>query len=197
MQVLLHICCAVCATLCVERLRQEGHQFSGYFYNPNIQPPAEYLKRLGQAEQLAREQNFSLILGDYDVDSWFTRMRGLEDEPEGGRRCAGCFRLRLKETAKTAKEKGFNAFTTTLTLSPHKNTQVINEIGQDIDKALFLARDFKKQDGFKRAQELSKKYNLYHQNYCGCLYSLNQRQKDGRIYQKTCSIRDKSQTSPD
>lgn len=191
MRVLLHICCAVCATSCVERLRQEGNQVYGYFYNPNIQPPGEYLKRLQESEELARRENFPLIVGNYDVNSWSDRVKGLEEEPEGGRRCAECFAFRLEATAELRKEKGFDVFTTTLTLSPHKNAQLINEIGSRIGESLFLVRDFKKQDGFKRAQELAKQYSLYHQDYCGCIYSLNERRKNGRLHKKTCSSRPK------
>ena len=191
MKILLHICCAVCASSVLERLRQEGHEVIGYFYNPNIHPRGEYLKRLQETEELARRENFPLIIGDYDVNGWFVRTKGLEKEPEGGRRCARCFRLRLEATVKVAKEKGFAAFTTTLTVSPHKNAQAINEIGRKIDQVLFLKRDFKKQDGFKRAQELSRELNLYHQDYCGCIFSLDERKKYGRLHKKTCSSRDK------
>ncbi|MBU3934279.1 MAG: epoxyqueuosine reductase QueH [Candidatus Omnitrophica bacterium] len=171
MRVLLHICCAVCAGSCLETLRREGHEVGGYFYNPNIQPQEEYLKRLQEAEKLARQENFSLIIGEDEPDKWFSRIKGLEEEPEGGRRCARCFSLRLEKTAKVAQEKGFAAFTTTLTVSPHKNARVINEIGRDVGGGLFLGRDFKKKDGFKRAQQLARRYNLYHQDYCGCIYS--------------------------
>lgn len=177
MKILLHVCCAVCVAYCSEKLRQEGHEVTGFFYNPNIQPPGEYLKRLEEAEQLARGQNFPLIVGDYNLDAWSRRIKGWEKEPEGGKRCLQCFGLRLEATAKVAKEKGFSAFTTTLTVSPHKNAELINEIGSDIANGLFLARDFKKQDGFKKTQELARKYNLYHQDYCGCTYSLKEKQQ--------------------
>ena len=129
MKILLHICCAVCATAALEKLRQEGHEVSGFFYNPNIHPPAEYLKRLEQAEELARCEKFPLIFGDYDVNSWYTQIKGKEKEPEGGSRCSECFNLRLEQTKRMAEEKGFSVFTTTLTISPHKNSKIINEIG--------------------------------------------------------------------
>lgn len=177
MKVLLHICCAVCATYCLQRLRQEGYEVSGYFYNPNIQPEEEYLRRLRETRKLARAENFPLIVGDYNLDDWFAQIKGWEKEPEGGRRCLRCFSLRLKKAAEVAKKKSFSAFTTTLTISPHKNAQAINETGGNIGKGLFLPRDFKKQDGFKRTQELSKQYNFYHQDYCGCIYSLNENKK--------------------
>ncbi|MCQ9208751.1 MAG: epoxyqueuosine reductase QueH [Omnitrophica bacterium] len=177
MKILLHICCAVCATSCLEKLRQENHEVSGYFYNPNIQPSEEYLKRLGDTKEFARQENFPLIVGDYEVDQWLKQIKGLEIEPEGGRRCLRCFQLRLRKTAKLARQNSFDSFTTTLTVSPHKNAKMINEIGHDLGDNLFLERDFKKQDGFKKAQELAKRYNLYHQDYCGCTYGLNQKQK--------------------
>lgn len=172
MKVLLHICCAVCASFSIEKLRQEGCDLNGYFYNPNIQPEEEYLKRLKETEKLAERQKLPLIVGDYEVDKWRLWIKDLEDEPEGGRRCGRCFALRLEETLKKAKEKAFDAFTTTLTISPHKNSQAINEIGQKAGGNLFLARDFKKQDGFKRTQELARQHNIYRQHYCGCIYSL-------------------------
>jgi predicted adenine nucleotide alpha hydrolase (AANH) superfamily ATPase len=172
MKILLHICCAVCAGACVQRLRQEGYQISGYFYNPNIQPPGEYLMRLQEVEELAKRENFSLLIGDYDVDSWFSCIRGWEEEPEGGRRCIECFTLRLAATAKVAINADFSAFATTLTISPHKDAKVINTIGRNIDSRLYLVRDFKKHNGFKKAQQLSRQYSIYRQNYCGCLYSL-------------------------
>jgi len=177
MKILLHVCCAVCAAYCSERLRQEGHEVTGFFYNPNIQPPGEYLKRLQATEELARGQNFPFIAGDYNLDAWSRRIKGWEQEPEGGRRCAECFGLRLETTAKLAKEKCFEAFTTTLTVSPHKDARAINKIGSDIANELFLERDFKKQDGFKKTQELAGKHNLYRQHYCGCIYSLREKQK--------------------
>jgi predicted adenine nucleotide alpha hydrolase (AANH) superfamily ATPase len=190
MKVLLHICCAVCATCCVERLRQEGHEVSGYFYNPNIQPQEEYLRRLKETKKLASRESFPLIVGDYDLDDWFAKIKGLEIEPEGGKRCLRCFSLRLKRAREVAKKKSFSAFTTTLTVSPHKDAQAINEIGRNIDNGLFLPRDFKKQNGFKRAQELSRQYNFYHQNYCGCIYSLEARRYEW-LHKKTCSSRHK------
>ncbi|MFH1046495.1 MAG: epoxyqueuosine reductase QueH [Candidatus Omnitrophota bacterium] len=177
MKVLLHICCAVCAAATVEKLRQEGHEVIGFFYNPNIQPPGEYLKRQQEAEELARKESFTLIAGEYDLHGWSQRIEGWEQEPEGGERCVRCFAFRLEKAAQIAKEQGCGAFTTTLTVSPHKNSKVINAIGKNIDNDLFLVRDFKKQEGFKRAQELAQAYKLYRQNYCGCVYSFDSRKK--------------------
>ncbi len=175
MKVLLHICCAVCATSVVERLRRQGHAVMGYFYNPNIQPPEEYLTRQRQIETLTGQMDFPLLIGGYDADRWFAQAQGLDDQPEGGERCSICFRMRLEQTAQVAQERNFSAFTTTLSVSPHKDAEVINRIGREVGNGLFLEQDFKKQDGFKRSQELSRKYGLYHQHYCGCIYSLKKR----------------------
>jgi len=184
MKVLLHICCAVCAASCVERLRAEGHQVSGFFYNPNVQPPEEYLNRLAAAESLAGYEKFPLLVGEYDPDEWFSQVQDLKDQPEGGERCSKCFSIRLSETARLAREKGFDAFTTTLTISSHKDSEVINDIGRGIAGDLFLRWDFKKNNGSKRANELAQKYDLYRQNYCGCVYSLEERKGNARLQQK-------------
>lgn len=172
MKVLLHICCGVCASSCVETLRKSGHAVSGYFYNPNIYPRNEYVKRLQAAKEISHQQGFALLTGDYSPQIWHERIKGLENEPEGGKRCSQCFSLRLEQTKTKAQENNFGAFTTTLTVSPHKNSKRINDIGSGIGSDLFLVTDFKKQDGAKRAQELAKKNNLYRQHYCGCSYSM-------------------------
>ena len=171
MKVLLHICCAVCATASIECLREEGNSVSGYFYNPNIHPQSEYLDRLKETKYLAREIGLSLIVGEYRVEDWFDPIKGLGNEPEGGGRCTVCFRLRLSQTCQLARQKDFDGFTTTLTISSHKNSKTINNIGREIGGPFFLERDFKKKEGFKRAMTLSKKYGLYQQNYCGCVFS--------------------------
>ena len=147
----------------------------GFFYNPNIQPKAEYLKREGVAKQVARLLKFELILGTYDKDNWLSKTRGLENEPEGARRCKICFKMRIEEARKKASQRNISQFTSTLTISSHKNTAVINEIGKTLDPSGFLACDFKKKDGFRLAIEFAKRYNLYRQNYCGCIYSKNVR----------------------
>ncbi|MFC1699473.1 epoxyqueuosine reductase QueH [Candidatus Omnitrophota bacterium] len=170
-KVLLHICCAVCATACVERLKKDGFAVVGYFYNPNIYPEPEYRQRLAETKRLAEALNFPLIVGKYLPDYWLRQIQGWEHQPEGGRRCIECFRLRLVQLKKTAQTKRIAYFTTTLTISPHKDEVMINEIGANIDREQFLVRDFKKKNGFKRAQKLGEKYDLYHQNYCGCQYS--------------------------
>ena len=172
MKIVLHICCGVCAAGVVERLTQEGHQVLGFFYNPNIHPLEEYSKRLEVAHTVARELNFSLIEAPYTPEEWLKETESLADEPEGGRRCEVCFRIRLARTHAYMIENGWDAFTTTLTISPHKSADVINRVGIEIGGDRFLARDFKKKEGFKRTMELAKKWALYHQNYCGCIYSM-------------------------
>jgi len=171
-KLLLHICCAVCAGGAIEQLKNEGWQVTGFFYNPNIHPEEEYLKRLNDTKTLLAKWNVPLIEGEYDKEKWFDKIKGFEEEKEGGKRCELCFRMRLEETFEQAKKQNFQCFTTTLTISPHKNSKIINNLGQSVAGDFFVAKDFKKKDGFKRAIQLSKEYNLYHQNYCGCIYSL-------------------------
>ena len=175
MKVVLHICCGVCAASVAERLTLEGHEVLGFFYNPNIHPVDEYKRRLEVAYKVAKELNFPLAAGPYTPEEWFEATKSLKNEPEGGRRCAVCFQLRLKKTYLYLKDYGWDAFTTTLTVSPRKSADLINEVGQEIGGDKFLVRDFKKMEGFKRATELAKKWGLYRQHYCGCIYSLRGR----------------------
>lgn len=171
MNIVLHICCGVCAAGVVERLTSEGHQVLGFFYNPNIHPIWEYEKRLEATQRVAEELGFPLEAGRYVPELWFEETNSLENEPEGGRRCEVCFRLRLKETYLYLEKHSFESFTTTLTVSPHKSADVINRVGREIGGDRFLVRDFKKQAGFQRAIELARKWALYRQDYCGCIYS--------------------------
>ncbi|MFV2040682.1 MAG: epoxyqueuosine reductase QueH [Candidatus Hydrothermarchaeales archaeon] len=178
MRLLLHICCAPCSTETITRLLSE-HEVTGFFYNPNIHPREEYDLRRLELEKYADEQDLPLIVSDYDVERWTGLTRGLEAEPEGGRRCTVCFQMRLEKTAQTAAELGFDAFTTTLSISPHKNSAVINAVGAGVERekgVLFLAEDFKKQDGFKKSVERSKRHGLRRQSYCGCVYSKKERE---------------------
>jgi len=170
-RVLLHICCGVCSSGVIERLKEEGFEVTGFFYNPNIHPEEEYNRRLEVAQQVSRILDFELIEGEYDKDNWFKLTENLKDEPEGGKRCEVCFRIRLEKSAKKANELNIPYFTTTLSISPHKNVSIINKVGKELSNENFLERDFKKRDGTKLAIEFSKKYNLYRQNYCGCVYS--------------------------
>ena len=176
-RVLLHLCCAGCSPHVVEVLRRD-HDVTGYFYNPNIHPEPEYRLRLEEAERLAEHLGFELISGAYDVERWFAATKGLEHEPEGGARCEVCFRLRLEDTGQRARQGGFDAFTTTLTVSPHKNARLINAIGAAAGEGCgvdFLERDFKKGHGFVRTISLCREMGLYRQDYCGCLYSQRER----------------------
>ena len=178
MKVVLHICCGVCAAGAVETLATEGHQVTGFFYNPNIHPAQEYQRRLETTCRVAQELNFPLEIAPYTPEEWLRETESLKHEPEGGKRCQLCFRMRLERTYLYLMDCGADAFTTTLTISPHKSAQVINKIGQEIGGDKFLVRDFKKKEGFKQAIQLAKRWELYRQNYCGCIYSMNKGGED-------------------
>ena len=175
---LMHACCAPCSSACLERL---GNYFdiSILYYNPNITDKDEYLKRVEEIKKFISgfktKYPIKLIEGRYDPKEFFEIAKGLEDEPERGKRCFKCYRLRLEETAKVASEKEFDFFCTTLTLSPYKNAIWLNEIGEELNNnynSTYLYSDFKKKNGYKRSIELSKEFDLYRQDYCGCVYSL-------------------------
>jgi predicted adenine nucleotide alpha hydrolase (AANH) superfamily ATPase len=174
MKIVLHICCGVCAAGVVKTLTEEGHQVIGFFYNPNIHPAEEYHKRLETVHKVSRELNFPLEVAPYTPEEWLRETEPLKREPEGGKRCQVCFRIRLQKAYSYLKEFGADAFTTTLTISPHKSAVVVNQIGLEIGGDKFLVRDFKKKDGFKKAMQLARQWQLYQQNYCGCLYSIRQ-----------------------
>jgi predicted adenine nucleotide alpha hydrolase (AANH) superfamily ATPase len=185
MKVVLHICCGVCAAGVVERLASEGHQLLGLFCNPNIHPLAEYNRRLEVTYRVAKELNFPLEVAPYTPEEWLKETTSLENEPEGGRRCEVCFRLRLKKTCLHMEDYGWDAFTTTLTVSPHKSADVINRVGLEVGGDRFLVRDFKKKEGYKRTTELAKKWGLYRQHYCGCIYSMREAYGSGGIHKET------------
>lgn len=176
-RLLLHSCCGPCSSACLELLAQ--HFFvTVLWYNPNIQPREEFDKRLFYQKKIIAElptpHPVSLLVADYDGETYENAVQNLTDEPEGGARCTVCFDLRLKKTAEIAKAQGFEYFTTTLTVSPHKNAPLINELGEVIAREVgvkFLPSDFKKRSGYLRSLQLSEQYELYRQNYCGCLYS--------------------------
>ena len=176
MKIVLHICCGVCAAGVVERLTSEGHEVLGLFFNPNIHPLEEYERRLAATVKVAKELDFPLVAGTYTPEEWLAETNPLENEPEGGRRCEVCFRFRLKTTYLYLQGNGGDSFTTTLTVSPSKSAIVINQVGQEIGGDKFLARNFKKQAGFQQATALANKWALYHQNYCGCCYSMRKKQ---------------------
>ena len=176
-RLLLHACCAPCASYVLEYLA-DHFQITLFFYNPNIDPPEEYARRLAELTRFCQEAPFAkevaLYPAPYDPERFVALSQGLEDAPEGGPRCAKCFRLRLEQTAKVAKEQGFDYFTTTLSISPHKNAQLLNELGQELSERFgvcYLPSDFKKREGYKRSITLSQEYGLYRQDYCGCRFS--------------------------
>lgn len=175
---LLQCCCAPCSSAVLERLR-EHFRLKVYFYNPNIYPESEYDKRLSAFKKLLSSPGFSdnaeIVPSEYSPEEFEDAARGYENEKEGGARCERCFKLRLFEAARKAKEIGADYFCTTLTVSPHKNSALLNEIGIAAENEYgvrFLRSDFKKKEGYKRSTELSSELDLYRQNYCGCKYSM-------------------------
>ncbi|MDO5401912.1 MAG: epoxyqueuosine reductase QueH [Eubacteriales bacterium] len=179
-RLLLHSCCAPCSSYVIEYLSQ-FFLITVFYYNPNISKEEEYRKRVEEQKRFIREfpakNKVDFIEGDYDTKSFYTSVKGLEHCKEGGERCFKCYELRLKKTASLAKELSFDYFTTTLSISPLKNSVKLNEIGQQLGEEAgvdYLLSDFKKKEGYKRSIQLSKEYNLYRQNYCGCIYSQNQ-----------------------
>lgn len=179
---LLHACCAPCSSYVLEYLT-EFFDISLLYYNPNIFPEAEYLKRVEEVKRLLSEMplksSVRLIEGRYEPEEFFEISKGLENVPEGGERCFKCYRLRLEEAAREAEKGSFDFFTTTLSISPHKNSDKLNEIGEKMEKQYgvkYLYADFKKKNGYKRSIELSRIYGLYRQDYCGCCFSRKQRE---------------------
>ncbi len=183
-KILLHSCCGPCSTECITRLTKY-FDITVLYYNPNIEPQEEYEKRKKEQIKFINEfkpiNKLDFMDCDYDNLAFEKMANGLEKEPEGGKRCHKCYELRLQKTAEIAKNEGYDFFGTTLTVSPYKNSQIINEIGEKIAKAVdakFLYSDFKKEDGYKKSIELSKEYNLYRQDYCGCHFSEKSRYKN-------------------
>lgn len=172
-RLLLHSCCGPCSTACIERLK-DYFDITVLYYNPNIEPLEEYNHRKEVQKKVLKEFNIKYLECDYDNETFRRITKSLREEREGGKRCSVCFGIRLKYTANMAKKYQFDYFATTLTVSPHKNSAIINNIGSKIGATLgvkYLYADFKKRDGYKRSIELSKEYDLYRQDYCGCLYS--------------------------
>ena len=178
-KMLLHSCCGPCSTSVIDRLKDE-YDLTIFYYNPNIYPQEEYQKRLAEQQKYVRLIGLDIVVvdGKYDDNTDFeSHCVGLEKEKEGGARCSVCFAYRLDKTAQYAKQNGYDIFATTLTVSPHKNAKVINEIGLNIAQKYnidYLVADFKKQDGYLKSIRLSQKYSLYRQNYCGCKFSLHE-----------------------
>ena len=177
-KMLLHSCCGPCSTSVIDRLKDE-YDLTIFYYNPNIYPQEEYQKRLAEQQKYVSLIGLDIVVidGTYVDNADFEgHCVGLENEKEGGARCSVCFAYRLDKTAQYAKQNGYDIFATTLTVSPHKNAKVINDIGLKIAQKYnieYLVADFKKQDGYLKSIRLSQKYSLYRQNYCGCKYSLH------------------------
>ncbi len=193
-RLLLHSCCAPCSSYVLEYL-SKYFSVTVYYYNPNITDEDEYLHRVAEQRrlimELPAEHPVSFVEGCYDPKRFFEMAKGLEEIPEGGERCRRCFEMRLSETADAAEREGYDYFTTTLTLSPLKNADAINGIGERIaaehEGLTFLTSDFKKRDGYKRSLELSKEYELYRQDYCGCIYSKREREN---VKRRQAALRD-------
>ena len=178
-KLLLHSCCGPCSSYVISYLTKY-FDITVLYYNPNISPYEEYLKRKEEQIKVINElkKEYDNIIDimdcDYDNDLYEDKIKGLEDEPERGSRCRVCYKMRMEKTAKIAKENDYDYFCTTLSVSPYKNSTWINEFGSDLEKEYnirWLYSDFKKKDGYKESIRLSQKYNLYRQNYCGCVYS--------------------------
>lgn len=179
MKILLHMCCGPCASACLERLRGEGHDVNLFFSNANIAPEEEYQKRLETAKKLADSTDCKIV-EDKGVThaEWLRNVaNGFEQCKEGGDRCRRCFEFNLRRAAAYASENGYDAFTTSLTVSPHKRSETVFEAGKSAGGDKFLEENFKKKDGFKRSLELSAQFGLYRQSYCGCEFSL----RDSRL----------------
>ncbi len=189
----LHSCCAPCSSYVLEYLKQY-FKITVFYYNPNISFETEYQKRVIEQKRLIDEYNkqnngykIDIVEGDYKPQEFYDIAKGLENCPEGGERCFLCYALRLRKTAELAVKKGFDYFATTLTISPLKNAKKLNEIGEELSKEYnipWLVSDFKKKNGYKRSIELSSEYDLYRQDYCGCVYSKQEREENSKNSKK-------------
>lgn len=183
-KLLLHSCCGPCSTFCIESLAKH-FEVTVFYYNPNIYPEDEYYMRVKEQkrfiDEFPTENPVHFVEGKYDVDSFYSMAKGMETLKEGNERCFKCYELRLREAAEYASKNGFDFFTTTLSISPLKNSLKLNEIGDKVSKEYevsYLFSDFKKKDGYKKSTEISKEYGMYRQYYCGCVYSKKQRDEE-------------------
>lgn len=186
-RLLLHSCCAPCSSYVLEYLSPYFF-ITDFYYNPNIAPADEYRKRVSEMQRLIREMPLPHPVefeeGVYDPDRFYEMAKGKENIPEGGERCFACFEMRLREAAQEALRLHMDYFTTSLSISPLKDAQKLNEIGIRLGEEYgipYLVSDFKKKNGFRRSTELSREYHLYRQNYCGCVYSRRQAEREGRV----------------
>ena len=181
-KLLLHVCCAVCGAYLTEILKKDFDPIV-FFYNPNIQHQEEYEKRKTSAQKLAEVYGIEFIEGHYNTDNWFEKVKGFENEPEGGARCTICFQMRLEETARMAKEKDIGFFTTTLAVSPFKNEVTTDELGTEISKEFSMRFirsfdfDLSKKEIWQKTRSLAKEYKFYHQKYCGCEFGREQQMR--------------------
>jgi len=184
---LLHSCCAPCSSYCIEYLSQ-FFAITVFYYNPNIYPDEEYFHRVKEQQRFISEfptkHPVSFIEGDFEKDRFYSEVaKGLEKEPERGARCTKCFELRLGETAKRAAAEGMDYFATTLTISPMKDVELLNSIGAAMGERYgveYLATEFRKKNGYLRSTQISKEYDMYRQDYCGCVYSKMERESQGK-----------------
>jgi predicted adenine nucleotide alpha hydrolase (AANH) superfamily ATPase len=180
-KLLLHSCCAPCSSACLERLK-DSFDITILYYNPNIDSDEEYQKRKAEQIRFLQETGWAKFIDcDHEKERFVKMAQGLENEPERGKRCYLCYGMRLERTAETAKKLGFDYFATTLTLSPHKNAEWLNALGEEMEKRYgvgYLHSDFKKQGGYYRSIDLSKEYDLYRQDFCGCVYSKRQKEEN-------------------
>ena len=181
-KLLLHACCGPCSSYVVEYL-SIYFNITIYYYNPNTYPENEYIRRKDELKKFIKQFNNTIEIkeSEYHSEEFYKKIKGLENKGEKSERCYNCYKLRLENSAKYAKENNFDYFTTTLSISPYKNAEWINEIGKDLEKQYgikYLFADFKKKNGYKRSLELSKEYNLYRQEYCGCVYSMQERKNN-------------------
>ncbi|HRY63511.1 MAG TPA: epoxyqueuosine reductase QueH [Patescibacteria group bacterium] len=174
-KILFHTCCSPCACQPIEELVKQGFEVTIFYYNPNVQPREEYDARLAELKKYLQEWPMvEIIEGEYEVEKWLEQIKGLESEPERGRRCDVCYEMRLRKTAEQAKKLGYEYFGSSLSISPHKKAEKISELGQKIAAEMgvkFLDRDWKKMGGWQQACALAKEHNFYRQNYCGCVFS--------------------------
>ncbi len=171
-KILIHACCGICSGYPISLLKEMGYSPVVYFCNPNLDTEEEFNKRLDAQKIVCMYHWVDLVIEDYKHEEYLKTVKGLENEPERGKRCVECIRLRLRQTAEKAKELGINRFTTSLPISPHKNFEIISKIGKELAGDLeFIAIDFKKKDGFLRTNQLSKELGIYRQNYCGCEFA--------------------------
>ena len=192
-KLLIHSCCAPCSSYVLEYLSQH-FDITLLYYNPNISPKSEFEYRVSELKRLVYEmpldKEINIEISEYNDREFYDEVKGMEDIPEGGERCFKCYEIRLRKAIEYAKENGFEYFTTTLSISPYKNAEKLNEIGERLAEEYggvkWLPSDFKKKNGYKRSIELSRKYNLYRQDYCGCVYSKAERDRN----QKTAGTND-------